>query len=268
MSNLDDFIIHSQYPVEKIVWTAEGVKDNTNPNWHDTSLGGYVFEPIPDTLQWDSVLVDGVWTNDDWQTSIQLGANSVVRGYTEYGGSYTLDYDWLSASVFPKGLDFFGYVLPSNCVNVSGGSMSNTRTLKYKIWAFVLESDWASTSTDKTAQILAYSLQKDTRLAQLNMISENLVQVPNHTTKVLYHNLGFRPFCKMWSRSITNGVVGNWTNELWTLDTTQAEYRMIRNTIFIDSEKITITADDYNDPDVQSERYDFLIRIYNYAIPE
>ena len=131
------------------------------------------------------------------------------------------------------------------------------------------ESDWESSTTTKTAEMLAYNLQKDTRLAQLNMISESVLQVPLDQTRVLYHNLGFRPFCKMWCRSVHNDdSPSGWSAELYDVSEIPLSFSLIRNSITIDSEKITITAHDENDPEYLPQRYDFLIRIYNYAIPQ
>lgn len=268
MSNLDDFIIHSQYPVEKIVWTAEGVDNNTNPHWHETDWGGFVFEPFPDELNVNSILIDGVWTNDDWQTSYRIAGNSKVMGYYETGGSYSLDFDWEDASPFPKGIDFWGYILPTNCMVLSGYSTGEQRTIKYRLWAYMAETDWDSSTTAKTAETLAYNLQKDTRLAQLNMISENILQVPLDQTRVLYHNLGFRPFCKIWCRGASDDSASGWDASLYDVNTVPLSYDLIRNSITIDNEKITITTHDENEPDLRPPRYDFLIRIYNYAIPQ
>lgn len=270
MSNLDDFIIHSQYPVEKIVWTAEGAFDSSNPHWHEMPDwgDGTVFEPFADSLDAKNVLIDGVWTNDDWRTSYRIASNSKVMGYYNTGGSYSLDYDWLDAIPSPKGMNYFGYVLPTNCMAFSGGSTSNSRTLKYRLWAYLIESDWESHSSDKTAEVLSYSLQKDTRLAQLNLLSENVLQVPIDETKVLYHNLGFRPFCKIWRKGVYSNDGGAWQASLWDTNTNEAGQSYIHNSIFIDSEKITITAHDENEPESRPIRHDFLIRIYNYAIPQ
>lgn len=255
MSNLDDFIIHSQYPVEKIVWTAEGVSDDTNLNWQITTWGGRVFEPIDDTLQWDNILIDGVWSNDNWQTQYQLE-------------SFSEKSEVVSASVFPKGLDFNGYVLPTNCVMLGGSATDASLHLKYRLWAYLRESDWASTTATKTAETLGYNLQKDTRLAQLSLISENFVHVPNTTTKVIYHNLGFRPFCKMWQRFIYNGEADSWEKYLWTLTISDVQSQLIQNNVVIDNEKITITANDQQTQEYRSEAQDFIIRIFNYALPE
>lgn len=254
MSNLDDFIIHSQYPVEKIVWTAEGVSDSTNPNWHNTSWGGRVFEPIDDSLDYLNVLIDGIWSDDDWQTQYQL------EGYNEKSQS-------VSAIVLPRGTDFDGYILPTNCVLLGGSASDESLHLKYKLWAYLRESDWGSSITEKTAETLAYRLQKDTRLAQLNLISENFIHVPNTTTQTIYHNLGYRPFCKIWQRFVFQGEPSEWSKYLWTLTTNDTESQFIQNNIIIDSEKITISVDDRSTQEYQAEAQDFIVRIYNYAIP-
>lgn len=267
MSNLDDFIIHSQYPVEKIVWTAEGNLDSTNPNWHEVEgWGGRVFEPLPESLNWQNLLVDGLFSFDDWQTAFVLDSDSkpvYISQNDEVG------FVWVSANTWAKGFDFFGYILPTNCAIFSGDN-SNTagRTLKYKIWAYLVESDWESSTTTKTAETLAYKLQKDTRLAQLNMLSENNVKVPNNSTKVLYHNLGFRPFCKIWCRTWKDGAESQWSKILYTTTLTPATYSLINNTITIDNEKITITTNDQSEQEYRSDDFEYLIRIYNYAIPQ
>lgn len=255
MSNLDDFIIHSQYPVEKIVWTAEGAYDATNPNWHTLT----VYEPLPTTLALEHILVDGVWTNDDWATQYPINCNSKIMGYIpDGGGSYTTSQDQLSFILLPENYTVFGYTTTAPSVYIYGSSYENRR-LQYRLWACIEESDWASSSTIKTAETLAHSFQKDTRLAQLNMISENVLSIPSGTTKTLNHNLGFRPFCKMWCKS-PSSIGSAWSKELHTDNGTSSWNTINVNRIAIDTSTISIYAEDPLDSGIQ----DFLIRIYNY----
>lgn len=258
--SVDSFIVSSEYPAEKIVWTAEGTCDSSNPHWKNV-LSGYVFEPIDDSLAIESVLVDGVWSNDNWNTQYPINTNSRIQGYTQTGGSWTADYDDLSAFVYAGGSQIFSYTVPYNCVALNATSDSGN-LIKYRLWAYVEESDWNTYSATKTAETLSHSLQLDTRLAHLNMISEQIMSVPSGQTKTFVHNLGFRPYCKMWTR-VGGYMAGNaWAkNDLHTIFEPTNPYNL--NKITIDTQNITIYAEDAYGGDTQ----DFLIRIFNYAIP-
>ncbi|MBR0328966.1 MAG: hypothetical protein IIX05_05385, partial [Selenomonadaceae bacterium] len=78
--------------------------------------------------------------------------------------------------------------------------------------------------------------------------------------KVINHNLGFRPFCRIWKKNAQNG---------W--------YRLSINTNIIGDvpeyeDKITTTSNAisiYNaDRYGLGESEEFIVRTYNYAIPE
>lgn len=259
--SIDSFIVNSNCPAEKIVWTAEGTKDQTNPYWRD-DMRGIIFVPIDPTLKVESFLVDGVWTNDDWETQYPIHTNSRIMGWTPMsGGGYSMDYDIIYADVYPDGAQFFQYTVPYQSVVIYGEADSG-RTLKYRLWAYVMESDWESYSSTKTAETLSHSLQLDTRLANLNMVSESVLAVPSGQTATLYHNLGFRPYCKIWCRNGGYAIGNTWRkNDLFTVFDPSNQYYL--NKIAIDSQKITIYAEDAYFGDEQ----DFLIRIFNYAIP-
>lgn len=263
MSSLDSFIVNSDYPAEKIVWTAEGTADSTNQYWADF-FGGAVLEPIPESLDWRNILIDGVWTNDDWETQYPINTNSRVMGYINTGqGSYTVEFDELDVYIFPKGVEVLSFRFEYQCAMISARAYGG-RTLKYRLWAYVMESDWNSYSDTKTAETLASKLQLNTDLAQLNMISETVVSVPSGQTRTLHHNLGFRPYCKIWRKSDAIVISGEdaWSkNELDTIFDPSNTYYL--NKITIDENNITIYAEDaYN-----GYAQDFLIRIFNYAIP-
>lgn len=263
MTNLDQFIIHSAYPVEKIVWTAEGVVDSSNPYWYDI-FGGYVFVPITNEVDARDILIDGVWSNDDWATQYPINTNSLVMGFEGSAGQgYSPAFDEMYADVFADGIYFEGwdFTVPYQSVGISGSTHDN-RKIQYKVWAYLTETTTDANITAKTAETMSHALQKNTNLAQLNMISENILTVPSGNTVTLHHNLGFRPFCKMWRR--TGGYLdgGAWQkNDLWTVYNPTNPYLL--NRIDINDHDISIYAVDPYDGDNQ----DFLIRIFNYAIP-
>lgn len=259
--SIDSFIVNSNCPAEKIIWTAEGTLDSNNPYWRQ-DIGGRILIPIEQSIAVESFLIDGVWTNDNWRTQYPINTNSRIMGWRPMsGGGYSMDYDVTYAEVYPTGAEFFQYTIPFQSVIVHGKSDSG-RALKYRLWAYLMESDWESYSSTKTAETLSHSLQLDTRLAHLNMVSESILAVPNRQTVALYHNLGFRPYCKIWCRNGGYAIGNTWRkNNLFTVFDPSNQYAL--NKITIDSQKITIYAEDAYSSDEQ----DFLIRIFNYAIP-
>lgn len=259
MSLSDTFITNSDFPVDKIVWTAEGVIGQSNPYWNNF-LGGGVLEPISDSTPPSHILIDGAWTNDNWATQYPIDTNSRVRGYVQNGGSYTADFDEMSAGVMPGGAQVLSYTVPYQCVFISGRSTSG-RTLKYRLWAYILESAWGDRTPEKTAETLASKLQKNSSLAQLNMVAEATLSAPSDSTVVYAHNLGYRPYCKIWinRKGLFNETIWR-RNDLYTVFDPSSTFAL--NKITIDSQNVTIYAKDA-DGDMQN----FLIRIYNYAIP-
>lgn len=257
----DNFIVNTNYPAEKIVWTAEGVCNSTNPYWINV-LGGSVFEPLEDSLTIETLLIDGVWSNDNWTTQYPIGTNSRIQGYKQSsGGSYTAEFDNLTADVFMGGTQILSFTVPYNSIVVRSRSDSGN-TIKYRLWAYVQESDWQSFGTSKTAETLAHSLQLNTNLAHLNLVSEQVVRVPSGQAVTLNHNLGYRPYCKMWRKAGETALGNTWMkNNLYTVFDPSNEYNL--NKITIDSNKITIYAEDV----YSGETQDFLIRIFNYALP-
>ena len=146
---------------------------------------------------------------------------------------------------------------------IISSSLDSGGIAQVKVWSYLVESDMASWTTDKTAEQLSYSLQKTTALSQMNLISENIITVGDGETKTLFHNLGFRPFCRFWI-SQNRG----WGFKVWDKNTLGTKLPTAgtteNNQIVVDESKITIYAED---PFGSGKSQDFLIRIYNYAIP-
>ena len=158
MSLSDVFITNSYYPVDKIVWTAEGTIAPSNPYW-DNVLGGGVLEPISNSIPPSHILIDGAWTNDNWASQYPINTNSRVMGYVQSGGSYVADFDEMNAEVWTEGTQILSYTVPYQCVFVGGRSTSG-RTLKYRVWAYILESAWGDKALSKTAETLASKLPR------------------------------------------------------------------------------------------------------------
>lgn len=253
---LDDFIVHSHYPTDKIVWAYEAVVNSSNPYWDaNDNLG--LFIPVPLGLDPTKLLIDGVWTTNGWATSYPINCNGRVSGWYYDGFSYSPEYDRVDANIYlPIQGSWITITQPTLWVapDVTSGG-----TPEIRLWIYLEESDMDSYTSNKTAEQLQHSLQKTTALAQLNMISENVITVPDGATSVINHNLGFRPFCKIW-RNIGGTWEKNNTGTVYDMDN---PYNL--NKITIDDRKITIYAKDgYGD----GESTTYLIRIYNYAIPQ
>lgn len=250
---LDDFITHSQYPQEKIVWAYEGVVDNTNPYW-DANWDYGIFVPVPDTLNADDILLDGVWTNDDWTTSYPIGTPSRVYGWYQDEQSFYQDYDEANASVVkpqPYWVDYNAFY--ANC------SSSANKTIQVRLWAYLISSDMASSVNWKTSEQLARSLQKTTALAQLNMISENIIVVHDDETIILHHNLGFKPLCKIWEKWQS----GTWTISAPTFNIIADEPDTNLNITITDTTIAIHAIDIYGEGNSRT----FAVRLYNYATP-
>lgn len=251
---LDDFITHSHYPQEKIVWAYEGVVDNTNPYWNPVWDYG-LFIPIPIELDANNVLLDGIWTTDNWLTSYPINANGRVYGWIEEDGSYYQDFDNVSASVM-----FNAFSIVSYPIFYVQPSVGDNRTAKVRLWAYITASDTLSHTNTQTSSQLAHSLQKTTQLAQMNMVSENVIVVPDGGTETLFHNLGFRPFVRVWKKNPDGG----WRRNSTTISVVGGVPNY-NERITTDSQTITIYA---TDPYGAGEAQEYLVRIYSYGIPQ
>lgn len=252
---LDNFITHSSLPVQKIIWAYEGTYDASNPYYSY----GQINIPI-DTQNTDykSILIDGIWTSDNWTTSYLLQSRGRV-GTRMVGGLYTLKQEYMNASVNSANIVLQNYTDYGD-------------TMKFRVWAYLKESDSSSQALEYTSAELANSFQKTTSLAQLNLIDEIEQYVPNGTTWTYTHNLGFRPLVRVWRATAqeSGGVI--YTTP-YILATNFYPATNIQGftpvggapTLVVDSTKIQLKSDDttYSPPlDTQ-----FLIRIYNYAMP-
>lgn len=255
---LDNFITHSSMPVQKVVWAYEGTYDSSDPHWTEEDVGGLPYQhikiPFANTLAPDSLLLDGIWTADDWQTAYTINTTGRVGGWFYDGGAWTLKTESLSAYLW-------------DYTNISVHAYNDYgATMKFRVWAYLKESDWQSSTTDKTADELASLFQKDTRLAQLNMIAEIEHEIPNRTTWTYYHNLGFRPLVRVWMTAPFSDSMVAFTlaDEYFNgVDDDITISQIVRNcTLKIDNEKIEIYSENPNSDTYNST---YLIRIYNYG---
>lgn len=259
MPNISNFITHSHYPQEKIVWSYEGTIDNTNPYWRDESWAtfGGLFIPLPDGLDFESFLPDGVWSVDDWQTSYPVNTYGNIAKWEQDPDQpwmWSMTRDSAGISLLEPFLD-----IPEKTIFL-GSEHDSPHTAKIRAWAYLKSDDMASYTTQKTAEQMAHNLQKTTSLAQMNLISENVMFVPPKETTTLYHNLGFKPYCKIWLAH------QYWHYKEWQINSIPSQnindYQP-QTIVKVDENKISI----YNeDADGFYGTQEFLVRIYGYSI--
>lgn len=259
---LNNMIADSRYPVEKIVWADEGAIDSSNPHWGEGMFGEGVIFQIPEGMNYQNILLDGIWTNNNWRSAYPINTNSPILGWKRDpdSDSYSPYSDSAGCSIQPKALGSTSLQI------VVSGTSDSGQQLKYRVWAYLTEDATNNYTLNKTSEQLAHSFQKNTSVAQLNIISEIVLTVGDGQTITYQHNLGFRPFCKIWWRFESQGslLLNPWDrNGYQQLDTPNAVHNF-DDKITIDEHSIKIYA---KDPWGEGQRKQFLVRIFSYAIP-
>lgn len=259
---LNNMIADSRYPVEKIVWADEGAIDSSNPHWGQTLFGEGVVFPIPEGIDYQNILLDGVWTNNNWRSAYPINTSSPVLGWRldPETSSYSWYADSTECSIQPQRLGS-----TSLQIVISGASDSGQQ-LKYRVWAYLKEDATNNYTLDKTSEQLAHSFQKNTSIAQLNIVSEIVLSVGDKQTITYQHNLGFRPFCKIWWRyeSSESLILNSWDRNAYQQLYSPNSDSLSRDIITIDEHSIKIYAED---PWGEGQAKQFLVRIFSYAIP-
>lgn len=221
MSNL---LFDSRYPADKIVWFEEIDISNSSPYWVSPPLEfRHIEYPITGLQDTKKLLLDGVFTTDNWQTS-----DPIDQYYTR-SNTYV--------ECMPSDIQGNIWIRP-----VTGG------VGRLKLWAYYPE-DYYGTSTMNTSLLQRSNFQRDSRLNYPKLISEIRLTATN-SLQVYRHNLGYKPIIKMWDNDMAifwgkdYGLVPNGLNAIVTKVTnTTFEYKL--------------------SPDVSElQNIDFLVRIY------
>lgn len=200
MANPNNFIQSSDYPMEKVALIYEGTLSLTA----SSSNTYYTICSNPTGVR---LMLDGVYSLDDWATSYPLTSADVTQ--------YLRILTWLCSSdtIYFRGL-----------VDVSC-------TMKVRLWAYLDEDD-QNTSVDPTdtASDSHFIIQNNNYLK---------VAMTGHTTtsnQTITHNLGYIPLIKHWryaNYGIGNALVVTSTSgyEGMTVTTTTATFTN-RNTYY------------------------------------
>lgn len=248
---LDSFIAHSSMPVQKIVWAYEGTYNEDNPYWVEEDWT-YIKIPFSDEIDAQSILVDGIWTSDNWATSYPANFYGKVGGWAEHsGGGYVQQTESLDVMV--------GY----NYIAIRGLSDYGDE-IKFRVWAYMKETDLNSDAPQPdTARVLADNFQKTTDLAQLNLVAEIEHEMTDGQTWTYFHNLGFRPLVRVWRKyhHVDYGETTYGTETQFYVGDEPEGYVYVAPTFHVDDSKITIHSDL---PSEYGDAITYLVRIYNY----
>ena len=175
MSNVGNFLIHSTYPTDKIVWMDEGETI--------TDEYGAFNVNILHTIRTD-IFCTGIWTLDDWYSQYNTStAMHMGQVYSRYSLISSNDSNVL----------FSGYCMADEINGLAGA------TLKYRLWGFLNENDTQDLFEQETAGVSSNLFVKDTRLGYPKLFLEGIADARNQTVSV-NHNLGFIPFVEIWQQ--------------------------------------------------------------------
>lgn len=215
MSNPNNFVITSEYPSDKVVWFDEGVADSSNPYWNYEEVFPYIKIPTTGVNSSNQLLIDGVWTTDDWVTCSPI-TSEIIYKPIRLLGSYTLQVDRVECQ--PDIYEGYIYFRP---VSESGN------TIKYRLWGYYPEDNRELISQNKTAQQQYGGLQKNSDLNYSKILAEAKLVARVGETAVYRHNLGYKPLIQAWigSETITEQTYGltpynGWYGDLRVTDTT------------------------------------------------
>lgn len=181
MSNPSNFLLNTDYPIDKIVYMQEG---SWTPTSFDPETGSASNYEVFTTGIQATNFVCGEWSDDGFATSFPIG--SVVGG-----GWYRRDSQSLLYRLI-KGVEAYcGW----GGVGISMSAFEN-KTIDFRFYVLISEADWNAES-NKTAG-LSNKLVLDTRENYPKLFEDRIIELQADTPFVLNHNLGFRPFVRAW----------------------------------------------------------------------
>lgn len=182
MSNPSNFLLNTNYPLDKIVFMKE---DEWTPSNFDSETGVATGEfQYPTSFgAWNAVI--GEWTDDDWVTSYPLGASKYV------GGWYRRDSQSLIYEKYSR-VTAFG---SASGVYVRTNS-SYTDKIKFRFYTFIPEQYLDANVNPTASQSNKFVL--DTRENYPKLYEDKVIHLQANTPVTYHHNLGFRPFVRAW----------------------------------------------------------------------
>lgn len=179
---LENFLLNTNAPIDKIVWMHEGEWTATN----DELMKSF---DIPTGI--DSIVFPmGEWTMDNWATSYPLGIDVGIGEWDEQMGSFT-------EKRVGTGFLLGGIIGGVHEVYLTAYSAKTGVQIKFRAYGVIKESDWDA-ETSATA-VISNPLSLDTRDNYPKLFAEGEADATNANVEV-FHNLGFRPMIRVWTQ--------------------------------------------------------------------
>lgn len=164
---MSQFIINSDYPMDKLVWLKEGqAKMN---QWGEVTIE--LEHAIP-----AQIFVRGVWTIDNWETTYTFGTQ---RQESQY---YTI-LSTLSAD------DNKVYLYASK-------EGAGNKDFKYRLWGVMYEQETRNVDVSPTASLSRNKFVINTDYKYPSLAIEGI----SDAGKTVYHHLGAYPFVDIWGK--------------------------------------------------------------------
>lgn len=196
---VNNFIINSKYPIEKVAGVFEGEGTTTEGTTTFT-----LHNPLGVAL-----LIDGVFTEDDWRTTFPISAGDINRDV--------------------------GLMVLLACFEdrIEWRFFSNAgKHVKYRIWGFLPEDYPAKVPV--TDSVSAYQYTIDTTKNYMKVYESGRATVTQGNPFIVEHDLGYVPFVKVWGGDNTQWALVNQGME-WNINypVTVTTTQMILNDIDI-----------------------------------
>lgn len=158
----NNFIINSDYPLEKVAFLAEGDVSLTT-----TDVGAELYLKLTDNPTGSRLLLDGQFSKDNWQTveRIPRWADGLWSNEKEIGVRL-----------------WFG----------------NWEGYKYRIWGFLNEDD-QNANGQATANLSATKLNLTTNLNYYKIAKTGITTTTANSNTTVKHGLDYTPMFKAWT---------------------------------------------------------------------
>ena len=227
MSNAKNFLLNTDYPLDKIVYMTEG---EWTPSGFDSETGqASKIIPVPTGIDAPHMVL-GEWSDDDWETSYPLGASKYQGGWYQrdsqsllYEKSTRVNSYGYSGETIMQQADTNGFT-----INISS---SYSTKVKYRAYVIIPE-EYQNADVSPTASI-SNPLVLNTKDNYPKLFEDRIIQLTANTPVTVHHNLGFKPFVRAWGStvgdSLRDAVFLTYCDDITSLDETKIVFQASSN---------------------------------------
>lgn len=161
---MDDFVLNTEYPADKIVWLEEGTI---------SANAGLNTIQLPNPLG-VNLFVRGVWSRDGFNNAFEFGTTKYMDG-----------------SLVP---DFTSYVTSSTSEVNAHINLNSSATVQYRLWGVVNEAETQNLDINGTASDTANQFIVNTKYNLPRLYAEGYANPDTDYN----HSLGFIPYVDVW----------------------------------------------------------------------